>query len=475
MRRIFGLPRAAGSLGTSSRGCARQAAIDLLTADERQQAAMEAALHSRSVIFATGGSSDHRPRIAAAEAYDLAATALPRPPNFCMMNISLDNALMVDAPEVVWYSLCKSNGLGPSSGDAKVKMIGSAVAQQRVGHGYIQVTLGIIPDLEMDVFTFDSVPTKEQVATMSSTKPFACIAHIDSALAIAHEAAIMERIGQLASALPAGCALSGAVLPPTRPVARDGPNVESLFFINDRVYKGSAAAAILRSNRVAAHTVSVLPGISVGSATASGIEAEGLVRRISLLNGEKATDVIRTVYEKELADNETSKVFIAVRHGNGWLPLTFKGDVATGTLSLCLPVGAELGEGQTVEFFVDDLSKDIESAAGLLMQHVKKVPPVSMLKDVTIAREGRRNVTASSCAAFHYSHRLMNVIGRQSSDVLTLSSEGSVIFAPSVLSRCVGSQVATGGIYCPGVIVAVEGAAGIGARSCSFLMLEGLN
>jgi hypothetical protein len=265
------------------------------------------------------------------------------------------------------------------------------------------------------------------------------------------------------------------VLPPTQPVAKDGPVTESLFFVNDRAYRGSAAAVILRSNSVASEFFSVLPGINIGSAVVGGVHAEGLTRTIATLSGEKATDAIRHLYERELSDNESSKVFIAVKHSGGWVPLTFRGLVDAGTLSLCLPVGVDLQEGDTVEFFVDDLQKDIESAAGLLLQQIKKSPPVSVVKDITVAREGRRNVTASSCAGFHYSHRLMNVVGRHSSDVISLNSDGAVVFAPSVLSRCVGKEVASAGFYCPSPVIAAEGAVGLGARSSSFLLLKGLN
>ena len=476
MRRVVVAPSRMFALGCAMRGCSKMEAFEYLNATERQRIAEEEAVHARNVIFATGSSGDHRPRMAAAEAYDLAATALPRAPNFCMLNISLDHSAMVDAPEVVWYNLCKSNGLNPNKADSKVSMIGSAVLQQRLAHGYLQVTLGIIPDLEMDVFTFDAVPTKEQVEGMSVKKPFACIAQIDASLALAHDAAITEKLGQLRNALPTDCPLAGAVLPPTRPVVKEGPSVESLFFFNDRVYKGSAAAAILRSSSIRSHCFSVCPGISIGTAVVGGVEAEGLLtRRISLLSGVKATDAIRLVYEKELADNETSKVFIAVKHNDSWIPLTFRGDVETGKLTLCLPMGADIREGDTIEYFVDDLKKDTEAAGGLLLQQLKNYPPTSALKDVTVAREGRRNITASSCAGFHYSHRLMNVIGRQSSDMITLSPEGAFVFAPSVISRCIGNQAATGGFYCPGQITTVANTCGVGSRSSTFLILEGLN
>lgn len=84
---------------TSNRyGSLAQQLVDNIEHDRHER---ELTVDSRTVIFASASSADQRPRIAAAQAFDIAAAALPRAPNLCYVNVSVDCETMLDAPQVV--------------------------------------------------------------------------------------------------------------------------------------------------------------------------------------------------------------------------------------------------------------------------------------------------------------------------------------------------------------------------------------
>ena len=440
---------------------------------EEEQLEREERVNSRTVLFAVASSGETRPRVAAQEAFDVAAAALPNAPNFCMCNISLDLETMIDAPEVIWRNLKKS-----SSGGQVASMLGNAVSKQRFqGGGFVQVVLGCIPDLVTEVFTLDSIPSSERLHRNGVPPVFAAVATIDGNLAVQHEGIINHHLAQLQKVLGSDIPVIGGVVPPVG--KKDEPANESIAFFNDQVFKGSAAVCLLRSSTVKARTASVFPSIELCSGVLDDVYFDErtnktILRRIS---GLSATDFIKKVYEENFPDpTSTNKVFIGVRftaNGSKFLvPLSFRGLPDSGVLEVSAPeIVHPLTNGSEVIMVCDDVDLDIEAAAGVALAMAE--PSVSVEKAVTIARESRKFVTTSSCAGIHYSHALMNQIA-QRDDVVVLGGGGAPLFVPPVLTRCLGRTAATGGFYCPAQIVTIGGTPMICPRASTSTIFCGL-
>jgi hypothetical protein len=449
---------------------------------EKAQAQREMLVDQRKVIFTSAASGDHRPRIAAAEAFDVAAAGLPRPPNFCYMHVSVDYAGMVDAPEVVWFNMCKANDFTPSTVKAGVlHMLGGMVCHQRLGGGYIQVILGCIPDLEVDSFTFDAVPPKEEIHAPGRTPPTVGFAMLDTGLTLQYEQVLAAHLNALGSSFGKECPLVGGLYPPVSGVSgsADGGDdqttklEDSIFFINNRVYRGSAAAVVLRSKLLKAHAVSVVPSICIGSTTLTQASCEGSVATVKSLDGRPATEVIKETYElPEIAD-KPSKVFLGIRRGEVRVPVSFAGRPSSGELLFSIPPGVSVRDGDVVDLLVDDAELDTEVAASLLIGLEKKTAPVSVEKDINVAREARRNIVVSSTAAVHFSHGGLNAVAKPDVPVVNLGG-GGAIFSPSVLQRCVGRSCPTSGFFCPGQVATVQDVTSIFARSSTYCFLQGL-
>ncbi|ORC88633.1 uncharacterized protein TM35_000162710 [Trypanosoma theileri] len=483
LRRLCGFPcRYFGSTVD-----APEAIREILAADERDQRKRELAVDTRSVVFTSAASADHRPRIAAAEAFDVAAAALPQPPNFCFMSVSLDYAGMMDAPEVVWYNLCKVNGVTPSTvKPQQLHMVGGAVRHQRPGGGYIQLLLGCIPDLESDVFTFDAIPEVEDFTESNRPPPAMCFSLLDNKLALQYERVLSGHLQVLGERLH-GLPVVGGVCPPAYKTNdgnkvkssenNDGDSVmnemgDSVFFINDRVYTGSAAGVVLRSSLLKGHQVNVVPSISVNTVKVTSVSCTDGVYNIMTLDGRKATEVIKDVYCSSDLQGKTSKVFLGIRHDNVCIPLSFIGHPESGQLHFTTPKGVEVKNGDSIDLVVDETELDSEAAASFLIGLQQKLSVTHVTKDITVAREARKNIVASSVAAFHFSHGGMNVIARPEVNV-TLGNS-TVLFAPSLLQRCVGKYCPTSGFFCPGQIITLGNTTGVYARSSSYCFLEGL-
>lgn len=454
----------------------------LIQQAERERAEKELAVDTRRVVFAGASSADHRPRIAAAEAFDVAAAALPQPPNFCYMNVSVDYEAMMDAPEVVWFNLCRANNVPPSSAPlGSVHMLGGAVRHQRLGGGYIQLVLGCIPDLEADFFTFDTVPEAAEIHDATRAPPAVCFASLDTKLALRYEQVLSARINTLAQRLGKSCPLVGGIYPPIAAAPEEkesAPDItdftDSAFFFNDRIYKGSAAAVILRSRLVKANAVSVVPSICVGSGTVDDVTSEVGVYVIRRINGETATDFIRHLYMSDDLREKTCKVFLGVTHNAAHVPVTFIGNPENGTIACTPPPGLSLKSGDVVDFLVDDVELDTETAAGLLIGMEKSAAPIAVEKDITIAQEARKNVVASSCAAFHFSHNGLNVVAQPDVPVISLGN-ANLVFSPSILQRCVGRSCPNAGFFCSGQVATIDDVTAIFPRSSTFCFLEGVS
>ncbi|KAK7197456.1 hypothetical protein NESM_000694200 [Novymonas esmeraldas] len=470
-------PKAGRRCVGSQEPCTPEAIRELLQRAEKEQGRRELAVDQRKVVFTSASSGDHRPRIAAAEAFDVAAAGLPRPPNFCYMNVSVDYAGMVDAPEVVWFNMCRANGVTPSSVKAgMLHMFGGMVCRQRVGGGYIQMVLGCVPDLETDSFTFDAVPDKDDLAATGRAAPVAAFAMLDSGLALQYERVLSAHLNTLSDALGASCPLVGGLYPPVGGVSGTAEATEkledSIFFINDRVYRGSAAAVVLRSDVLKAHAVSVVPSISLGNAVVTDVACDGGVAVVRQLGGRPATEVVRGLYELQEMAGKASKVFLGVRRGDVHVPTAFAGHPDSGELVCSLPPGSALAQGDVVEFLVDDVELDTEAAAGLLIAMEKGIAPVSVEKDINVAREARRNIVASSTAAFHFSHGGLNTVAEPDVAVVSLGS-GGALFAPSILQRCAGRSCPNAGYFSSGQVATVSGLTSIFPRSSTYCFLHG--
>ncbi|CAG9577028.1 conserved hypothetical protein [Leishmania major strain Friedlin] len=457
--------------------CTPEAIRELLQRAEKEQERRELAVDERKVVFTAASSGDHRSRIAAAETFDVAAAGLPRPPNFCYMNVSVDYACMVDAPEVVWFNMCKANGFTPSSVKAGcVHMLGGMVCHQRLGGGYIQVILGCIPDLETDSFTFDAVPDKDEIAAAGRAPPAVAFAMLDTGLALQYEQVLSAHLSGLSSSLGRKCPLVGGLYPPVGSVIGGGDPSgkleDSIFFINDRVYRGSAAAVVLRSKLLKAHAVSVVPSISLGSASVTDVACEGGVATVRALNNRPATEVVKEVYSLPEVAEKPSKVFLGLRHGDVHVPVSFVGHPDSGELSFMLPPGISLDQNDTVDFLVDDAELDTEMSASLLISMEKRIAPIFVEKDINVAREARRNIVASSTAAFHFSHGGLNTIAKPEVPVVNLGSAGA-IFAPSILQRCVGRSCPNAGFFSPGQVATVADLTSIFPRSSTYCFMQG--
>ncbi|KAG8347322.1 hypothetical protein ERJ75_001194400 [Trypanosoma vivax] len=471
-----------------------EAIREAIAAEEHGQREKEQLVDSRSVVFASAASADHRPRIAAAEAFDIAAAALPRPPNFCFMNLSLDYAGMMDSPEVVWFNLCRMNGVSPSSvRPQQLHMMGGTVRHQRPGGGYIQILLGCVPDLGGESFTFDTIPEEEELADSKNLPAALCMVFMDNKLTLQHEHVLSERL-QLLSRRLGDVPVVGGVFPATQlpgtstrlSTLEDNKDAEvgagescedemgdSVFFLNERIYSGSIAGVVLRSAMLKAHHVGVVPSISLAKVKLTGARriTDGKLV-ISSLDNKRAADVIRDLYCSSELEGKPSKVFLAFQHEDRYIPVSFTGYPHSGELLLSVPEGVQAVAGATVELVVDDVELDTEASAGLLIGLQNKLSIVHVEKDINVAREGRKNIVASSAAALHFSHGGMNAIAKPEVN-LTLG-RSSVMYAPSVLQRCLGSVCPTAGVFCPGQILSLGRTTGIFARSGSYCVLEGL-
>lgn len=457
--------------------CTPEGIRELIRRGEKEQLDREKAVDSRKVIFTSAASADHRPRIAAAEAFDVAAAALPRPPNFCYATVSLDYEGMVDAPEVVWFNLCRANGVSPSSAKRdSLHMMGGMVSNQRLGGGYIQVVLGSIPDLEVDSFTFDTVPSEKEIHVANRPPPALCFAMIDTSLCLQYEQVLSSHLNTLGDALGKNCPLVGGLYPPVESEKKGSEDPkklgDSIFFVNDRVYKGSAAAVILRSKILRAEAFSVVPSISLGSAVVDKVTGKNGAFCIAALNGMPATEAIRRVYEMEEICDKPCKVFLGLKKGNVFFPVSFTGNPERGEIHCISPSDLTLKNGDAVELLVDDAELDTETSASLLISLEKKLSPVHVEKDINIAREARRNIIASSTAAFHFSQGGLNAIAKPDMPVLSLGNTGT-LYSPSVLQRCVGRTCPNSGFFSPGQVGCVEGVTSIFARSSTYCFLEG--
>lgn len=448
---------------------------EMLQKAEQDQIERELAVDSRQVIFASASSVDHRPRIAAAEAFDIAAAALPRPPNFCYMNVSLDYAAMVDAPEVVWFNMCKTNDVTPSTVKPQtLHMMGGAVCAQRLGGGYIQMILGCIPDLQTDSFTFDAVPTAAEIHRADSPPPVACLASLDTRLSVQYERVLSSHLSTLKGRLGADCPLVGGVYPAVEDQGRGKSEPgDSIFFVNDRVYKGSAAAVILRSNLLQAKEVSCVPSICIAAATIDEMSnsGDGTIT-ITKMNGEAAFDYINKAYQMGDLKGKPCRICLGVPHKNVRIPVNFVGDPERRLLQLFLPTGVELNRGESVDLLVDDVELDIETAAGLLISLEKSMAPLSAEKDITIAREARRNIIASSTFGLHFSYPGLNIMAKPDIPVISLGNS-SAHFSPTILQRCVGRRIPNSGIFASGQVATVGDVTGIFTRSSTYCLFQG--
>lgn len=456
--------------------CSPESIKELLQKAEKEQQEKEMAVDVRQVVFASAASADHRPRIAAAEAFDVAAAALPRPPNFCYVNVSLDYAGMIDAPEVVWFNLCRVNGVTPSSVKPQsLHMMGGAVCHQRPGGGYIQVLLGTIPDLETDAFTFDMVPDVSQLNDAKRPRPVTCFAFLDTRLSLQYERILSSHLNMLKKRFGDEVSMVGGLYPVVQEdtsSTENGFKGDSIFFVNDRLFKGSAGAVTLRSNLMKSQSVGVVPSISVGNATVDTVTVEDGVCLVKTLSGRRATDVIKELYMSEEMREKQSKVFVGVAHNDVRIPVSYTGDPESGFLRLLLPDNVHIAQGDSVDFLVDDPELDTETAAGLLIAAEARSSCVSVEKDITIAREGRRNVVASSSAAFHFSYYGLNTVATPNIPVFNLGGS-STLFSPSILQRCIGRTHPNSGIFCSGQVATVGDVTGIFSRSSTYCLLQG--
>ncbi|EPY20040.1 hypothetical protein STCU_06455 [Strigomonas culicis] len=456
-----------------------EAIRDILQKAENDRLDKEAKVDSRNVVFTSAASADHRPRVAAAEAFDVAAAALPRPPNFCYMNVSLDYSAMIDAPEVVWFNMCRANDVTPSTVKPQLlHMIGGTVCQQKLGGGFIQVVLGCIPDLETESFTFDAIPDAKDIHKEGHPPPAVCFASLDTKLSLQYERVLSSHLNQLAANLGKACPLVGGLYPSVNnPNSETKPTEQledSIFFINARVFKGSAAAIIMRSKMLQARATSIVPSIGVGSATVDEMTCEDGIYTILKLNGRTATDVIKDVYMSEDLRDKPCKVFLGVHYKDVSVPVSFIGNPKSGIIQFTLPGEMVVRPGDTIDFLVDDAELDTEAAASLLLGLEKEAKPISIEKDITIAREARKNIVASSAAAFHFSHVGLNSIARPEAAIINLGNS-NVLFAPSILQRCLGKSFPNSGFFSPGQVATVSDITAIFPRSSTYCILEGLS
>lgn len=470
MRRVLAVGRLRGcAASVSTLSGLGQAAMEQYESELR---AAEDKVNKRKVVFASAASGDHRPRVAAAEAFDVAAAALPRPPNFVFTIVSFDNSTMSEAPEAVWRCLTRAAQQQPT-------MLGTAVKFQRPGNGYVQVLAGCIPDLTMECFTLDYLPRPEELSDPSKPPPFAAVSFVDPTLAIEHEGLINGHLNTLLHGLR-GAPIIGSVCAPLSKL--DGTSNGSQFFFNDSIFNGSAAAAILRSNFVKCSTVPVVPSIAIGSGTVTELRSSGgCAVEVVAIDGKPVLDVVKALYEGALADRPQSKVYFGVAHGSNLVPVTFRGDRDKKLAAVTLPNGVQLREGDTVQYVVDDVEMDTEASASLLL-HMRdnqlQDTVSSVEKSIHIQREGRKYVVCSSCAGLHFSHPQMNQIAHRN-DLIDFS-EGATLHAPSVLQRCVGTEVPNTGAFAPGQVVTLGGASAddkrvayVGSRSSVYAFFAG--
>lgn len=355
-------------------------------------------------------------------------------------------------------------------------MLGGAVCHQRLGGGYIQVVLGCIPDLQTDMFTFDTIPLEAEIHRKESPPPVACMASLDTRLSLQYERVLSSHLNTLKQRLGDGCPLVGGVYPAVEGAdkSEERPG-DSVFFVNDRVYKGSAAAVILRSRLLKAHAVSCVPSIRLDTVTIDELNtSDENVVVINKINGKTAFDVIHGMYAAEDIKDKPCRLYFGISHENACVPVSFTGDPAKRVLQLVLPPGVELEKGASVDILVDDVELDTEVAAGLIIGMEKKLSPVCTEKDITVAREARRSIVASSTMGLHFSYPGLNAVVRPDVPMISLGS-GNTFFAPSIMQRCVGRSCPNSGFFCAGQVATAGGITGIFTRSSTYCFLQGVS
>ncbi|CAD2219068.1 hypothetical protein AGDE_08891 [Angomonas deanei] len=361
-------------------------------------------------------------------------------------------------------------------------MIGGAVCQQKLGGGYIQVVLGCIPDLESDVFTFDIIPEEADIKADGRPPPAVCFSSLDTKLSLQYERILSSHIGTLSQRLGPSCPVVGGLYPPIADSSQHAESEskeyqldDSMFFVNDRVFKGSAIGIILRSKLLRGHSFSVVPSISLGAVTVKDVTCEDGVYTIPTIKDTTATDYIKQLYMSDDLSSKPCKIFLGVSNSvGGKVPVSFIGDPKKGIIQFTLPGALTLKSGDTLDFLVDDAELDTEAAASLLISLEKEINPICVEKDITIAREARRNVVASSSAGFHFSHIGLNTIARPDASIINLGNSNAM-FAPSILQRCLGRSIPNGGFFSSGQVGSVNGVNAIFPRSSTYCVLEGLS
>jgi hypothetical protein len=406
-------------------------------------------------VFASVTSSDLRPRVAAQEAFDVAVAAMPKPPNFCIVNVSLDHSDMGEAPGVIWAGL--QAVAQKELGGKKPVMLAQFVRQQRFGGtNFLEIVAGHIPDLSADVFTFDNIPQAV------SDDAFVGIGLIDWKLSLEHYAEVHSRLAAISQAVPAP--VVGGVLPPASPagatLTADQP--ESVFCMNDNMFRGSAAVMVLKSPAMqkAAVLTQRPAAVLLAEAIVEGEVVEnGGLWTVRTIAGKRATDVVKAVYETQLQSWDYCKVFAAVHLSDGSvLPTGFKGDPETGTIAVTIPpiLSSTLADFTKISLVCDAPEHDKEAVAAELIDFQASRNRPSVRERITIARECNRLVTVSDAAMLHWSTPTHYDIMEAPSHGIALTPDGvptSELHAPSVSSRCIGEMLPCGGIHCGGQVL----------------------
>ena len=477
-----------------------------------------------AVCFSTGRSHELTSRVAAMEAFDLAAAALPKPPNFCLVNISVDCSDMVECFPVVWGALERvhsqqtaegskspvtesSSESPPSPPPTKAPkthvMLGAAVRDQRFnGKAFCEVMLGHVPDLAMTAFTLDRIP---QALDPSLPPPFLGIAQIDWRLATQHLKDINLCMDKVATMV--GAPLVGGVLPPaerksdseatsTMPATAGSIGAaDAMFCINDNVYRGSAAVAVLHSAFLTADVITAWPAndptvdnSAPWRATDITLDEASCSLTIAKINNQPATDVIREVYEgPRLKERLTSRLFLAFQLDSegSWLPFGFRGLVDVQCINVPLPPAVFLalrdrmsrdgeatagGPSLPFRFVCDDKDVDTPAVAESLIAYEQQLlrldttahraaPLVSETQRVVVHQEQVREVVAANAALVHWFHpglyETMSVSPSMAGDaafVLDPVDSRGPQHVPSIASRCLGHVLPIAGICVPGQV-----------------------
>lgn len=437
------------------------------TADAAEAAARLAA--PGVPCFANARSVDLRPRIAAQESFDVASSVLPKPPNIAFVNMSIDHEQMHEAAEVVWAALSKQ-------GSTPVMVAQTARQQRFGGRAYVEVLLGHIPDVRSSVFTFDDVP-----AAVDS-HAFLATALIDWRLALDYPRPIAERLHDV-SRLVDAAPLVGGVLPPAAPVSREAQSDDdpqsSLFFLNDNVYRGAAACAVLHAPTMAAHVMTQLPSVVLEERVAASgtVDAASGLWTIATLGGERATDVIKAAYQGKLKDWPKSTVFIGIESSGTRVPVAFRGHPDSGSITVSLPHG--VAAPNAVDVMCDSPPHDrVGIATGMTDYAENGLKSVASMKEpVVVEREARRSVPVASAAALHWTNSaLYEVVQHTDAAFMTIESAGASLeqHAPSLAERCFEHAIPTAGVYCPGQVMPRDGSTSpfVAARAATAVVLH---